>query len=313
MLFTIFTATYNRASLLPRAYASVQAQTLRDFEWLIIDDGSTDNTEELVRQWQQEADFEIRYVKQPNGGKHTAFDHAGRIHRGQFMTPLDSDDELVPQALERYYYHWSNLTEQQKKEVGNIVCLTQDQNGNLVGDKFPKQTQIVDLIKMYHVKGIKGEKGGIVTSEVFSKYTFPESIRNVYIPEEVFQQQFAKDWKSLCINEVLRIYWIDERDDHDGEKMLTKANYPGNQLLHLGYLNFNMRLFWYRPRLFYVNAVFYVKLSFHLGQSVSSQFKAVKTWSGKLLWLLALPTGYFIYRKEKNRERQLSVSGSISK
>ena len=302
-LFTIFTATFNRKNLLPRAYESVKAQTFRDFEWLIIDDGSTDETDELIKKWQAEADFPIVYKWQPNGGKHTAFDEAARIHRGRLITPLDSDDELVPETLERYKFHWDNLSDEQKNKVGCMICLSKDQNGNIVGDRFPGNlpVQINDLMKMYIVKKIKGEKGGVAKSEAFTMYPFPEEVRNVYVPESVFQHRLAKDWKALFINEVLRVYWIDERDDHDSDKLLSKENYPGNQLYHLAFLNYTMRLFWSVPKIFFANAVYYVKLSFHLGQGVGRQFKNIQTFSGRLVWLVSLPVGYVMYLKNKKK------------
>src|SRR5664279_2579110 len=93
-LFTLFTATFNRKILLSRAYESVKKQTLRDFEWVIIDDGSTDGTGEMVKQWQAEADFPLIYKWQPNGGKHTAFNALSKIARGEFIVSLDSDDAV---------------------------------------------------------------------------------------------------------------------------------------------------------------------------------------------------------------------------
>src|SRR6478672_805827 len=161
-LFTIYTATYNRKDLLPRAYESVKKQTLRDFEWLIIDDGSTDGTDELIKRWQVEADFPIRYIWQPNGGKHTAINKIGETSRGEFVTSVDSDDEMVPETLERFKFQWDRLSDKEKERVGGIICLSKDQDGNIVGDSFPKEWEIVDLMKMYLVTKIRGEKGGIV-------------------------------------------------------------------------------------------------------------------------------------------------------
>ncbi|HKB44000.1 MAG TPA: glycosyltransferase family 2 protein [Chitinophagaceae bacterium] len=298
-LFTIFTATFNRKHLLPRAYESIRSQTFRDFEWLIIDDGSTDGTEELVKTWQSEASFPIIYKWKPNGGKHTAFNMIGEMARGKLVAPLDSDDEMVTEALERYKFHWDQLSPEEQDRVGCIICLSKHQDGNIAGDRFPEDKQIVDLMRMSIVKKIKGEKGGILNSKVFKMYPYPEHIRNVYIPEEVFQQKLSKNWKALCINEVLRIYWVDKRDDHDGERIFTKENYPGNQLLHLAYLNYTMRLFWNAPRLFFANAVYYVKLSFHLGQGLKAQYKNIHTFSGRLLWLTALPPGFLFYIKDR--------------
>ncbi|MGQ9564843.1 MAG: glycosyltransferase family 2 protein, partial [Thermogutta sp.] len=97
MRFTVFTPTYNRAHTLSRTYESIRRQTIRDFEWVIVDDGSTDGTDELVQQWQQECnDFPIRYFWQPNQHKKVAFNRGVREAKGQWFVPIDSDDELLP-------------------------------------------------------------------------------------------------------------------------------------------------------------------------------------------------------------------------
>lgn len=298
-LFTVYTATFNREKLLPRAFASINAQTYRDFEWLIVDDGSTDGTAELIKSWQSLVDFPIIYKWQPNGGKHTALNSIMGLLRGELIVSMDSDDEMVPTTLERFKYHWDTLTESEKKKIGCFVCLSKDQDGHISGDPFPKDRQIADLTEMYTVKKITGEKTGFIKREAFTQYPYPADISKVYVPEEVFIQKMAKDWKALCVNDVLRIYWIDHRDDHDGANMMRPKNFPGNRLLHLAYLNYSMRLFWKAPRIFLANAVYYCKLSFHLGIGISKQLHDIRTFGGRLIWLVSLLLGYFLYRKER--------------
>src|SRR5580658_2083591 len=94
--FTVFTATYNRAHTIKRVFDSLCAQTLRDFEWLVIDDGSTDNTSELIANWAKIAHFPIRYFRQDHSGKHIAHNLAAREARGQFFLVFDSDDACIP-------------------------------------------------------------------------------------------------------------------------------------------------------------------------------------------------------------------------
>ena len=96
-LFTVFTPTFNRAHTLGRVYASLRAQTYTDFEWLIVDDGSTDGTEELVRGWMAEAPFPLRYLTQVHGHKKAAFNRGVREANGELFVALDSDDEMPAQ------------------------------------------------------------------------------------------------------------------------------------------------------------------------------------------------------------------------
>src|SRR5437764_8622953 len=108
-LFTVFTPTYNRAHTIKRVFDSLSAQTLREFEWLVVDDGSTDKTSELIAAWAKAVDFPIRYFRQEHSGKHIAYNLAVRAARGQFFLTLDSDDGCVPHALERIAYHWNMI------------------------------------------------------------------------------------------------------------------------------------------------------------------------------------------------------------
>ena len=91
-LITVFTPTYNRKSFLPNLYHSLCSQTFRNFEWLIVDDGSTDCTEILIQEFQQSKEINIRYYKQPNGGKHRAFNVAVDMAKGEIFSIVDSDD-----------------------------------------------------------------------------------------------------------------------------------------------------------------------------------------------------------------------------
>src|SRR4051794_24520469 len=104
--FTVFTSTRNRAHTLERPFHSLKAQTFRDFEWLIIDNGSTDGTRELVERFQSEADFPIRYLWQEDAGKHGSLNRGIELAEGELFLILDSDDGCVPEALERFKYNW---------------------------------------------------------------------------------------------------------------------------------------------------------------------------------------------------------------
>src|SRR5437879_13793520 len=107
MRFTVLTPTYNRAHLLEGVYRSLCAQTFRDFEWVIVDDGSTDGTRQLVASWK--SFFPIRYTWKPNGGPTSALNAGISAAAGEFIMQVDSDDRLVPHALERFDYRWKQI------------------------------------------------------------------------------------------------------------------------------------------------------------------------------------------------------------
>ncbi len=301
--FSVFTPTFNRKHTLSRVYECLLAQTVQDFEWVIIDDGSTDGTEDLVRTWQPNTPFPIIYKWQVNQGKHIAYNTAAGMIRGELFTSIDSDDEIVPEALETLSRRWAAIESDTKERLAGMTFISKDQHGNIVGDLFPQDGEIVDLMEIILVRKIMGEKGGFVRSSVLRMYPFPEDVKNVYVPESIFMQRMARDWKTICVNEVLRIYWIDERPDHLGEQMKTRKNYPGDRLNSLSMLNNSMRFFWRLPKIFLGNAVLFGKISFYLGKGIRVQAKELKPGLGKALWLFGLPLSYVLYLREKsNRE-----------
>src|SRR5689334_13163243 len=95
---TVFTPTFDRRDLLARVHQSLRAQTFRDFEWLIVDDGSSDGTAAAAGAWEAASDFPIRYIRQPHAGKHRAYNLAIREARGRLFAVLDSDDTITPRA-----------------------------------------------------------------------------------------------------------------------------------------------------------------------------------------------------------------------
>ena len=127
---TVFTPAYNRAYTLPRTYESMKQQKNTDFIWLIVDDGSSDNTAELVKQWQAENNgFEIRYIYKENGGMHTAHNTAYENIHTELNTCIDSDDKLAPGAVRTILDKW-----EQVRDMGyaGIIALDSDFDGNVI-------------------------------------------------------------------------------------------------------------------------------------------------------------------------------------
>lgn len=299
LLFTVFTPTYNRKDVLPRLYANLQKQHYSNFEWLIVDDGSTDGTEALVKQWQIEAKINITYHWQKNQGKHIAINLLAKIAKGELCVFIDDDDELVPNALSRLKFYWDNLNLQEKNTVAGIFFLCMDQYGKLVGDKFPKDYQIMDLTGMAIANRISGEKGSMIQTKALKMYPFPENLKKGYVPEGSLWAKMGKDWKMCFINELLRVYWLEGRSDSLSLLSTTIKNYPGSLYFHECFLNYNMRFFLSRPKLCMGEATRYTNLSFHLGINLITQASKIKPFSAKLLWFVCIPLGFAFFIKDK--------------
>src|SRR5262249_22312462 len=129
LTFTVITPTFNRARTLPRVWESLRAQTYTSFEWVVVDDGSTDGTDALIADCAARASFPIRSLRQENRGKHVAMNRGVAASSGEMIVVLDSDDACVPSALERFAFHWLSIPEQRRREFYAIVCNCVDQEG----------------------------------------------------------------------------------------------------------------------------------------------------------------------------------------
>lgn len=204
--FTVFTATYNRSHTLPAVHAALNGQTYRGFEWLIVDDGSSDGTSEIVRSWQETSDFSIRYFYQPNGGKHRATNLGVREARGKYFLILDSDDTCVPHALETFKRHWDELAEPDGYGWSTITVLAMDPNGDVVGPRFP--APVVDVRDSWEqlVLRSRGERWGANRTDVLRAFPFPEVEGERFIPESVVWNRMARKYATRFIDEPLRVY-----------------------------------------------------------------------------------------------------------
>ncbi len=116
--FTVFTPTFNRAYILPKLFKSLQKQGSLDFEWLIVDDGSSDDTQNLIASFQQEALFPVRYIHQKNQGKHVAINTGVANAKGAFFMTVDSDDQVMENALANLFSYFSTISNN-----SNIVAI----------------------------------------------------------------------------------------------------------------------------------------------------------------------------------------------
>ena len=166
---TVFTPTYNRAHLLSRCYDGMKAQTDNSFIWMIIDDGSADNTEEVVRGWIQENDdFQIQYYRKENGGLHTAYNEAISHIETELCVCIDSDDYMPDDAIEKILNFWK---ENGSEDVAGIVGLDYDTEGNVIGDLLPdqKSVNLIDLLTgKYKINN--GDRTNVVRTELYKKF-----------------------------------------------------------------------------------------------------------------------------------------------
>ncbi|MBR1675822.1 MAG: glycosyltransferase [Clostridia bacterium] len=200
-LITIFTPAYNRAHTLQRTYESLLKQDCKDFVWLIVDDGSTDNTAVLVNEWQQQDNgFEIRYVYKENGGMHTAHNTAYENIDTELNVCIDSDDMLAEGAVRKILNKWAEVKD---KGYAGIIGLDADFNGQIIGTEFESNLSETTVIGFY-ASGGQGDKKLVYRTDIIKAYPpYPTFEGEKYVALAYKYRLIDQDYKLAVLNEVL--------------------------------------------------------------------------------------------------------------
>lgn len=202
---TIFTPTYNRRDLIDNLYRSLLRQTQKNFEWLVVDDGSTDGTEKYFADLSSEASpFQIRYIKQDNGGKHRAINNGVNNALGKLFFIVDSDDYLTPDAIEKIN-QWAEALDGSRKWAG-ISGLKGFSKDRVVGQQN-KECRFVDAKNSERRKfKLLGDKAEVYFTDVLREHPFPEIPGEKFISEEIVWNAIARDGYYLrWFNEIIYI------------------------------------------------------------------------------------------------------------
>ena len=201
MTITIFTPAYNRAHTLHRTYESLVKQDCKDFVWFVVDDGSTDNTAELVKEWQKNDNgFEIRYIYKKNAGMHTAHNTAYENIDTELNVCIDSDDCLADNAIRKIIDKWNEV-----KDMGyaGIIGLDSDFDGKIIGKGFPDGLQETTLMG-YYANGGSGDKKLVYRTDIINKYPpYPVFKDEKYVALAYKYRLIDQEYKLAVLNEVL--------------------------------------------------------------------------------------------------------------
>lgn len=201
MLITVFTPTYNRSKLLQTLYSSLISQTDNRFEWLIVDDGSTDQTQEMVTGWIEEEKIRIRYIKQSNSGKWKGFNNGVEHAQGELFFCVDSDDYLVCDAVEKIFSCWE-MTDSERS--AGLIAYKADKKGRRLGDAFPDGLSWTDTYSLGRRYRCWGEWSLVYRTDLLKKNPFPNT-QDFFLPECIVYDKIAQTHKMFLLPEVLTI------------------------------------------------------------------------------------------------------------
>lgn len=296
--FTIFIPTYNRAWTLDETFKSIEKLTFKDFEVLIVDDGSTDGTRELVESWRSKVTFPVKYVFKTNGGKCSAHNTALEHARGFFFFNVDADDLVIPDALDQIMAQWENIPKDVKENFAGICGLMLMDDGSISGAPFDKDIIDSDFNEIYSKSTMKNEKKWAVRLSVLKRYPYPTFEGEQYLRPTLILRRLSHRYKLRFINAPLQI----ERKRPDG---ISNSNFwhnykspKGQRLYYLEEITLNDR--YHKLKKQYRLHVHYVRFSLHSGVGILSQSKEVKH---RFVWILAIPRGCVRWMKDLLKAR----------
>ena len=277
---TIFTSTFNRAYILPKLYDSLCAQTCQDFEWLIVDDGSTDNTRELIEKWTHEERVNIRYFFQENSGKMMAHNRAVREARTELFMCVDSDDCLcTAQVVGEVISYWDCQNIISKDDICGIIAYKEI---GQIQMSFPEGMKISHKSEL-PVKGFRGETALVFRRDVLEQYPFPYFVGEKFVTDDYIYDQIDQKYKFLLFPYyVQHCEYHEDGYSHNYMKLLFN-NLQGYRAYHNQYVKF-------KKKGYLKSVICYVALSLRIGD-----WGMFRQASNKTLTVLLFPLGVLKY------------------
>ena len=221
-MLTIFTPTFNRDAHLIKCYNSLLTQSYRDFEWLIVDDGSTDSTKKVVEAFQEENKITIRYIYQENAGKQSAWNRAVLNANGKYFIGVDSDDALIEDSLALFFEEYIPMIENNDEVIG-IRALSKRESSQTADSTYSIDNEY-SINSWFDEFGsrIIGERIDIFKTNILKDYLYPVNDKIKFVPEIWFYSTISTKYKFLYVNKFLGFFFDDHGDNRLSRSALEK-------------------------------------------------------------------------------------------
>lgn len=206
-MITVITPTYNRKHTISKCYDSLINQTNKDFEWLVVDDGSIDNTKKTIDKFKKENKIDIKYIYKENGGKHTALNVGIKKAKGDLVLILDSDDYLRNDAIELVYKYWKKY--HKNKKLCGMTFLRKLSNP-FYKDKMFEEC-VSNMIEFKYNNNYLADMCEVMRTDVLKKYPYPEFEKERFLSEVIVTGEIAKKYDTAYI--PIEIYYTEYLDD----------------------------------------------------------------------------------------------------
>lgn len=229
-MITIFTPAYNRKKELSVLYNSLLLQDYNNFEWVIVDDGSVDDTENLILDLKNENKINIVYFKQENKGKSKAVNQGIKLAKGDLFLCIDSDDYFLPNVLSMINKEYENI--KNDDSIAGLGFLHYKVNTEeVIGTKFPNENMVDTYFNIYNLYKVKGDKQLIFKTKIMKEFLFPEIEGEKFVPEALVFNRISQKYKMKFINKAI-VYKDYLESGYSNNYFKLAKNNPKGQVLY---------------------------------------------------------------------------------
>jgi glycosyltransferase involved in cell wall biosynthesis len=289
VLLTVFTPTFNRSELLNNLYFSLQNKTCKNFEWIIVDDGSIDNTQKIVSGFiEQNNDFKITYVKQENQGKHISINKGVELATGELFFVVDSDDILTSDSIQLIQQKYEIVKD--NSSIAGVVGRKAYFNGDLIGSDINYDDMICSSIDFRFKYNIQGDMAEVFKTSILKKYPFPKYENERFCTESLIYNRIAKDYNMLWFSK--KVYLAEYLPDGLSAKVVKiRMTSPIAAMITYAELS-KLKI----PLIQKIKAnINFWRFSFNSNYSLLQKTKLISL----ILSVLGYPLGYILYTKDK--------------